>query len=69
MAGKTATGGGAGDPAAIGHHGHTMLFNEFTAAIREDRVPLIDGKEGRRSVELIEAIYQSAKSRRTVELP
>jgi UDP-N-acetyl-2-amino-2-deoxyglucuronate dehydrogenase len=69
MAGKTKTGGGAGDPAAIGHHGHTMLFNEFTSAIAEDRVPLIDGTEGRRSVELIEAIYQSSKSRKTVHLP
>jgi predicted dehydrogenase len=68
MAGKTETGGGAGDPAAIGHHGHTLLFNEFTAAIREDRVPLIDGTEGRRSVELIEAIYQSARSGQTVKL-
>ena len=68
MVGKTETGGGAGDPAAIGHHGHTMLFNEFTAAIQEDRVPLIDGTEGRRSVELIEAIYQSSKSRKTIHL-
>lgn len=68
MAGKTKTGGGAGDPAAIGHHGHTMLFNEFTAAIAEDRVPLIDGSEGRRSVELIEAIYRSAKSGQAVQL-
>jgi len=68
MAGKTKTGGGAGDPAAIGHHGHTMLFNEFTAAILEDRVPLIDGKEGRRSVELIQAIYESAKTGQTIKL-
>jgi UDP-N-acetyl-2-amino-2-deoxyglucuronate dehydrogenase len=68
MAGRTKTGGGAGDPAAIGHHGHTLLFNEFTAAIQQDRVPLIDGTEGRRSVQLIEAIYQSSKSRKTVHL-
>lgn len=68
MAGKTKTGGGAGDPAAIGHHGHTMLFEEFTAAIREDRVPVIDGTEGRRSVELIEAIYKSAKSGQPIQL-
>lgn len=68
MSGKTKTGGGAGDPAAIGHHGHTMLFNEFTASIREGRVPLIDGTEGRRSVELIEAIYRSAKTGQSVRL-
>lgn len=68
MAGKTQTGGGAADPAAIGHHGHTQLFNEFTASIRENRVPLIDGSEGRRSVELIQAIYQSAKTGQNVRL-
>ncbi len=28
-------------------------------AIREDRAPLVDGAEGRRSVALIEAIYRS----------
>ncbi|TVP98767.1 MAG: gfo/Idh/MocA family oxidoreductase [Planctomycetaceae bacterium] len=68
MTDRTKTGGGAGDPAAIGHHGHTELFNEFTAAIREDRVPSIDGTEGRRSVELIEAIYRSARTGQSVRL-
>jgi predicted dehydrogenase len=31
-------------------------------------VPLIDGTEGRRSVELIEAIYRSAKTGQSVHL-
>ena len=68
MAGRTETGGGAADPAAIGHHGHTALFEEFVSAIREDRPTLLDGREGRRSVEVIRAIYESAKTGQRVRL-
>ncbi len=68
MAGKTDTGGGASDPAAIGHHGHTMVFEDFVRAINEDDKPLIDGHEGRRSVEVICAIYESARTGKTVKL-
>ncbi|TWT75372.1 Gfo/Idh/MocA family protein [Allorhodopirellula solitaria] len=68
MAGQTQTGGGAADPAAIGHHGHTEVFNDFLESIEQDRQPLIDGTEGRRSVELICAIYESARSGETVNL-
>lgn len=62
MQGRTKTGGGAGDPAAIGHHAHTLLFRDFLEAIEQDRAPTIDGSEGMRSVELILAIYESAKT-------
>lgn len=69
MQGRTTTGGGAGDPAAIGHHGHCQVFNDFAEAVRDNRDPLIDGSEARHSVELIEAIYRSARENRTVDLP
>lgn len=68
MAGRTESGGGASDPSAIGHHGHTLLFEEFVAAINEKRPPAIDGHEGRRSVEVIEAIYESARTGQIVKL-
>ena len=68
MMGKTETGGGAADPTAIGHHAHAELFRDFLAAIEEDRAPAIDGPEGRRSVELILAIYESAKTGQAVKL-
>ncbi len=68
MAGKTETGGGAADPSAIGHHGHTMLFEEVVASITENRPSMLDGHEGRRSVEVIRAIYESAKTGRIVKL-
>ena len=68
MTGKTESGGGAADPSAIDHHGHTMVFGEFVAAINENRPPAVDGHEGRRSVEVIRAIYESAKTGQRVKL-
>jgi len=69
MAGKTQTGGGAADPAAIGHHGHTEQFKDVLKAIKKGSSPLIDGPEGRRSVEIILAIYKAAELGKTVQLP
>jgi predicted dehydrogenase len=69
MAGRTETGGGAADPAAIGHHGHTAMFKDVLKAIKGGTKPLIDGPEGRRSVEVILAIYKAAETARAVALP
>ncbi len=69
MAGRTATGGGAADPSAIGHHGHTMQLQDFIDAIRKDRSPAVDGAQGRRSVEIILAIYKAAQTGKNVKLP
>lgn len=63
------TGGGAADPAAIGHAAHAALFRDTLDAIRKGKPPRADGREGRRSVELILAIYQSAETGKTVTLP
>ncbi len=62
-------GGGAADPAAIGHHGHARQFADVLEAIRKGRTPLIDGHEGRRSVEIILGIYKAAETGRAVKLP
>jgi UDP-N-acetyl-2-amino-2-deoxyglucuronate dehydrogenase len=69
MAKQKSTGGGASDPAAIGHHGHAKQFQDFVDAIRKQRAPAIDGHEGRRSVEIILGIYKSAESGKPVTLP
>jgi len=69
MQAKKSTGGGAADPAAIGHHGHSRQFQDFVKAIQSDRTPSIDGHEGRRSVEVILAVYQAAMSGKAVKLP
>lgn len=68
MEGRTKSGGGAADPSAISHHGHTMVFEDFIDAIQNKRSPEVDGHQGRRSVEVIRAIYDSAQSGQIIKL-
>jgi UDP-N-acetyl-2-amino-2-deoxyglucuronate dehydrogenase len=65
----SATSGGASDPKAISFVGHQKQFEDFLAAIREGRDPAVDGHQGRKSVELILAIYQSSSTGQRVSLP
>ena len=66
---QAAAGAGASDPLAnVTHEGHRRQIADFTEAVREGRAPFIDGREGRRAVALIEAIYRSAESGETVTL-
>jgi len=53
---------GAGDPKAAGYKGHKQQFQDMARAILEKREPLISGREGRRALELICGIYESAES-------
>ena len=69
MSGTTQTGGGAADPAAIGHHAHAALFRDAIRTIQGKASNSIDGREGRRSVEIILAIYKAAASGKAVQLP
>jgi UDP-N-acetyl-2-amino-2-deoxyglucuronate dehydrogenase len=69
MARSKSTGGGAADPAAIGHQAHAKQFRDFVESIQTGRAPLIDGREGRRAVEIILAIYKSAETGKSVTLP
>ncbi len=61
--------GGASDPSAISHTGHMNQLKDFIKSIEENRRPLVDGKEGRKSVEIILAAYKSSWSGRRVTLP
>jgi UDP-N-acetyl-2-amino-2-deoxyglucuronate dehydrogenase len=58
---KAASGMGANDPSAISYVQHQRNFEEIVAAIREGREPSTSAIEARKSVELIEAIYNSAR--------
>jgi len=60
---------GAARPMDISATAHIAQFQDFAAAIREQRAPLVDGREGRRAVELIEAIYRSARADAPITLP
>lgn len=59
--GETGT-GGAGDPAAISFEGHRRQLTDFIEALAEDRDPLVNGPDARKSVSVITAIYRSAES-------
>jgi predicted dehydrogenase len=65
---KVGASGGSSNPAAISHEYHRRQLADFVAAIEANRPPLVDGREGRRAVELILAIYRSAETGRAVEL-
>ena len=65
---EAAVSSGAAAPLDITAAGHIAQFQDFAAAIREGRRPLIDGHEGRHSVAVIDAIYRSAHENRTVVL-
>lgn len=69
MAEQKSGGGGAADPAAIGHHAHAKQLQDFIKAIKTNGTPAIDGHEGRKAVEIILAIYKSAQSGKSVKLP
>jgi len=69
MSERKSTAGGAADPKAIGHHGHARQFQDVLNAIKKGGKPLVDGPEGRRSVEIILGIYKSAETGRAVKLP
>lgn len=69
MSGGTGSKAGASDPRGISHAGHRDQLADFLAAIDEGRPASVDGREGRKSVAIIRAIYESAKTGIEVRLP
>ena len=63
------TGGGASDPTKGPVEGHRLQFEDVMDAIRGGGSPAIDGREARKSVEIILAIYESARQDRPVTIP
>jgi len=57
------------DPPTVYGFGHSALFKDFVSAIEEDREPLISGESGKKSLEIILAIYKSQKTGKPVSLP
>jgi predicted dehydrogenase len=66
--GKIEGGGGVADPAAITHQNHTRNFKAFLDALDSGEKFRIDGHEARKAVEVILAIYKSAKKQKPVKL-
>ena len=66
---KVGASGGSSNPAAISHVYHARQLADFVQALESGRKPLVDGREGRKAVEVILAVYRSAAAGRVVELP
>jgi predicted dehydrogenase len=49
--------------------GHRKILEDFVRAVETGGTPLCDGREARRSVELVEAVYESSRTGRAVTLP
>jgi predicted dehydrogenase len=65
---KVGASGGSSNPAAISHVYHARQLADFVHALKTGGRPLVDGGEGRKAVELILAIYESARTGRAVSL-
>ncbi len=63
-------GAGAASPTAgLGFEGHRRQILDFITAIKEGKEPLVNGEEGRKSLEIVLGIYQSARTGKPVTLP
>ncbi|HEX5082265.1 MAG TPA: Gfo/Idh/MocA family oxidoreductase [Blastocatellia bacterium] len=58
---------GSANPAAISNEGHRLQIEDMMRAVIEDRAPMIDGREGRKSLELVVGLYESAVSGQPVK--
>jgi UDP-N-acetyl-2-amino-2-deoxyglucuronate dehydrogenase len=60
--------GAAADPAAIDVASHAAQIADLLAAIEEGREPAVAGQDGRDALEIVCAVYESARTGRTVRL-
>jgi UDP-N-acetyl-2-amino-2-deoxyglucuronate dehydrogenase len=56
------------NPPSVYGYGHEAYYNHVVDCIMHDRRQLVDGLEGRRSLELINAIYESIETGREVPM-
>jgi len=57
------------NPPNVYGYGHTPLYADVIDAIKNNRQPYVDGRAGRRALELVLAIYKSAYSGEIIKLP
>jgi UDP-N-acetyl-2-amino-2-deoxyglucuronate dehydrogenase len=61
-------GAAAADPAALADAGHIAQIGDLLSAIEGDRDPLVTGREGRATLALVRALYDSAAAGTTVQV-
>jgi predicted dehydrogenase len=66
--GNNQSGGGVSDPKAISDIGHLRQLLDILKAVDNGHPPAVDALEARKAVELVLAIYASARNKRIVYL-
>jgi UDP-N-acetyl-2-amino-2-deoxyglucuronate dehydrogenase len=61
--------GASTSPPTVYGFGHEQYYRNVLAVLRGEARPDTDGREGRKSVELIQAIYRSAETGEQIHLP
>ena len=69
----TARGGGplaaATTPAGLSAASHAAQISDLLDAIDQGRAPSVTGEDGRAALEVVRAVYESARDGRTVQVP
>ncbi|MGI6295920.1 MAG: Gfo/Idh/MocA family protein [Armatimonadota bacterium] len=68
VADRVETGSGSTIPMAITAIGHIAQIKDMVEAINTGRSPVVDGREARKSIEIISGIYQSSRTETSVSL-
>jgi UDP-N-acetyl-2-amino-2-deoxyglucuronate dehydrogenase len=68
MSGGNVLKGGVSNPADISFSGHQKQLEDMMQAIEKGAKPLIDARDGRKSVAIVLAVYESARTGRKVTL-
>lgn len=59
---------GRTNPEDIASDGHYIFVDDMVHAVKEDREPMVNGEEARKSVDLVLAVYESARTGKEVHL-
>lgn len=57
------------DPPTVYGFGHSALYKDFIESVDQNREPLVNGRAGKKALEIILAIYKSQKTQAPVALP
>lgn len=57
------------DPPNVYGFGHSALYKDMIESVKNNREPYINGEQGKMGLELVLAIYKSAKTGKSVKLP
>jgi predicted dehydrogenase len=57
------------DPPSVYGFGHSGFFAEFLSDLEQGKEPFISGEEGKKSMDIVLAVYKSVKEKKPVDFP